>query len=98
MYSGKMTSVFGKNTHYYINNPFLAGDFDFPPEKMASEVFPTYSKTLILSSQVYIFQATHLVGFIWGEREGIHKAKHKVIVIAMFVIVKQNYSLSKDIK
>ena len=50
MYSGKMTSVFGKNTHYYINNPFLAGDFDFPPEKMASEVFPTYSKTLILSS------------------------------------------------
>ena len=50
MYSGKMTSVFGKNTHYYINNPFLAGDFDCPPEKMASEVFPTYSKTLILSS------------------------------------------------
>ena len=45
-----MTRVFGKNTHYYINNLFSVDDFDCPPEKMASEAFLTYIKTQFLNT------------------------------------------------
>ena len=45
MYLGrKMTIVFGKNNHYYINNLLLVGDFDCLPENMPSEVFLTYNE------------------------------------------------------
>ena len=83
----KMTRVFGKNTHYYINNLLLVGDFDCPPEKMPKKAFLTYNKRF-LAIRFILFSIELFNMLDVKEREGLHNVEHKVIVIAMFVIVK----------
>ena len=81
MYLGrKMTRVFEKNTQ-------LVGDFDCPPEKMPKKAFLTYNKRFLairfILFSIELFNMLHV-----KEREGLHNVEHKVIVIALFVIVK----------
>ena len=65
MYLGqKMQRVFGKNTHYYINNLLLVGDLDCPPEKMPKKAFLTYNKHRFLAIR-FIFFSNELFNMLY---------------------------------